>query len=110
MSALAGRLSPVIHKALLANGVQLTHKELGPVSKDVADYVATNFDPISEEVKVELAAREKKEAEAKLAAEEAAKPKTGQPVTAGAVPESQPATFAGAAGGWPWGKNKKKKW
>jgi len=58
MSALAGRLSPVIHKALLANGVQLTHKELGPVSKDVAAYVTANFDAVSEEVKAELAAKQ----------------------------------------------------
>jgi len=58
MSALAGRLSPVIHKALLANGVQLTHKELGPVSKDVAGYVTANFDAVSEEVNAELAAKQ----------------------------------------------------
>jgi len=97
MSALAGRLSPVIHKALLANGVQLTHKELGPVSKDVAEYVVANFEVISEEVKVEIATQKEKAVQEKLGA-------------APPVPESQPETFDGSAGGWPWGKNKKKKW
>jgi len=97
MSALAGRLSPVIHKALLANGVQLTHKELGPVSKDVAGYVTANFDAVSEEVKAELAAQKEKAEQEKLGA-------------APPVPESQPETFDGSAGGWQWGKNKKKKW
>jgi hypothetical protein len=47
VSELSEKLAPVIHKALLANGVQLTNKELFPVSQEVAQYVAANFDAIA---------------------------------------------------------------
>jgi hypothetical protein len=43
VSELAGKIAPVIHKALLANGVQLTNKELIPVSEEVAAFVEGLF-------------------------------------------------------------------
>jgi len=61
MSSLSGRLAPVIHAALLANGVQLTAKELGPVSRDVATYIDANFDVITKERQAELTAAKKEE-------------------------------------------------
>jgi hypothetical protein len=65
VSDLSEKLSPAIHKALLANGVQLTGKELGPVSKDVAAYVKNNFEAVSKHVQAEVAADKKKADEAK---------------------------------------------
>jgi hypothetical protein len=56
MSDLSGRLAPVIHKALLAEGVQLTGKELTPVSVAVAAYVKANFEAVSKELQAEIAA------------------------------------------------------
>lgn len=40
MSDLRASISAVINKALLRNGVQLTGKELGPVTDDVLDYIS----------------------------------------------------------------------
>ena len=64
MSDLSGKLSSVIHAALLANGVQLTGKELGPVSVTVAGYVRDNFEAVTKSVNEELTVLKKQKAEA----------------------------------------------
>ena len=64
MSDLSGKLSSVIHAALLANGVQLTGKELSPVSVTVAGYVRDNFEGVTKSVNEELTVLKKQKAEA----------------------------------------------
>jgi hypothetical protein len=53
MTNVAGFLAPTINKALLANGVQLTAKELTPVSREVAEYVFANEDAFNEALKAD---------------------------------------------------------
>jgi hypothetical protein len=64
VSDLSGKLSSVIHAALLANGVQLTGKELSPVSVTVAGYVRDNFEGVTKSVNEELTVLKKQKAEA----------------------------------------------
>ena len=119
MSDLSGRLAPVIHKALLANGVQLTGKELNPVSASISDYMKNNFEAVSKDVDTDLAA-DKKVADEKAAAAKAAAPAEFLPATPAPAPyqaEFVPAAEAPSpqvqastepVGGWKqWRKNKK---
>jgi hypothetical protein len=53
MTNVAGFLAPTINKALLANGVQLTGKELTPVAREVAEYVFANEDAFNEAFKAD---------------------------------------------------------
>ena|ERR1035438_3109011 len=69
MSDLSGRLAPVIHKALLADGVQLTGKELGPVSVAISAYIKNNFEAVQKDVNAELAAEKTVTANEKKVAE-----------------------------------------
>lgn len=100
MSDFAKRLSSVIHKALLAEGVQLTSRELGPVSAAVSNCLKKDFEVVTKEVHLEIAA-DKKAADAKAAAANSA---TATP----AVPETPTAVAAKPAASWkPWHKRKK---
>ena len=123
MSDLSGRLAPVIHKALLANGVQLTGKELNPVSASISDYMKNNFEAVSKDVDADLAA-DKKVADEKAAAAKAVAEgnqgfvptttvNTQAPYQAEFVPAANPPSPQVQAatepvGGWKqWRKNKK---
>jgi hypothetical protein len=105
MSDFAKRLSSVIHKALLAEGVQLTSRELGPVSAAVSNCLKKDFEVVTKEVHLEIAA-DKKAADAKAAADKVAAANSA--TAAPAVPETPTEVAAEPAASWkPWHKRKK---
>jgi hypothetical protein len=103
MKNIASFLSATINKALLANGVQLTGKELSPVSREIAEYVYRNEDSFNAAFKSDKEEQSQVEA-AREEADRAEAERTGQPAPANlqsAAAPSDPST---------WKRNKGKKW
>ena len=102
MKNVSSFLSGTIDKALLANGVQLTGKELVPVSRQVAEYVYLNEEAFNEafakdkKVRAEVDAAE---AQAERERAEAAGEAAGEPVKE-APANLQPAPAQGGKGKW----------
>jgi len=98
MKNVSSFLSGTIDKALLANGVQLTGKELAPVSRQVAEYVYLNeeaFNKAFAEDKKVRAEVDAAEAQAERERAEAA----GEPVKE-APANLQPAPAQGGKSWW----------
>ena len=98
MKNVSSFLSGTIDKALLANGVQLTGKELVPVSRQVAEYVYLNEEAFNEAFAKDKKVRAEVDA-AEAQAERERAEAAGEPVKE-APANLQPAPAQGGKGKW----------